>query len=232
MSEENEPIFTQIRSPRAAAINGILFSLLSVAIMVLVQRLVTVSPADVNPEWLETNSKAVSIALVMVPFAGISFLWFTGVLRDWMVDREDRFFSTVFFGTGILFVGMLFVWAASFGALFETYASDSDKLVDRDMVAFGYTFMSEILGDYALRMLGVYMSSIATLWLKTKMMPSWLIGITYIVALIFLILANMILEARFFFPGWVFLVSVYILIYNYRRSSRNESGLREGDRKA
>ena len=221
MSEENESTISQIKSPRAAAINGILFSLLSVVIMLLVQKLVTVAPTDVSQEWLKKYSRAASLALLMVPFAGITFLWFTGVMRDWLVGWEDRFFSTVFFGSGILFVGMLFIWAASFGALFDTYASVSDKLVVGDTVVFGYTFMSEILGDYALRMLGVYTSSIATLWLRTGAMPRWIIIITYIISLVFLIFAGMIPATRFVFPGWVFLVSVYILISKYRRVPSN-----------
>ena len=218
MSEKNELTISQLRSPRAAALNGILFSLLSVTIMYLVQPLVTITPSDISQEWLEANSKAASVALVMVPFNGIAFLWFTGVLRDWLVGRQDHFFSTVFFGSGILFVGMLFVWAASFGALFESYAAAGNKLVDGDLFVFEFIFMREILGDYALRMLAVYMSSIATLWTRSGVMPRWLIVITYIVAVAFLIFAGMIPMSRFIFPGWVFLVSVYILVYNYRRT--------------
>jgi hypothetical protein len=42
----------------------------------------------------------VAIALNLVPFAGIAFLWFVGVLRDRIGAREDRFFATVFLGSG------------------------------------------------------------------------------------------------------------------------------------
>ena len=48
----------------------------------------------------------------LIPFAGIAFLWFIGVLRDRIGEREDRFFATVFLGSGLLFVAMLFVAAA------------------------------------------------------------------------------------------------------------------------
>ena len=46
-------------------------------------------------------------ALYLAPFAGIAFLWFVAVIRDQIGDREDRFFATVFFGSGILFVALL-----------------------------------------------------------------------------------------------------------------------------
>jgi hypothetical protein len=40
-------------------------------------------------------------------------LWFIGVLRDRLGQLEDRFFATVFFGSGLLFLAMLFTSAAS-----------------------------------------------------------------------------------------------------------------------
>ena len=48
------------------------------------------------------------MGLYLVPFAGIAFLWFIGVVRDRIGEREDKFFATVFFGSGLLFVAMLF----------------------------------------------------------------------------------------------------------------------------
>jgi hypothetical protein len=55
------------------------------------------------------------LALYLVPFAGIAFLWFIGVLRDRLGELEDRFFATVFFGSGLLFLAMLFASAAVAG---------------------------------------------------------------------------------------------------------------------
>jgi len=60
------------------------------------------------------------------------------------------------------------------------------------------------------------MLSIGTIWTRGEVTPRWLTLITYLVALIFLFLAGSIREARFVFPGWVLLTSVYILITNRR----------------
>ncbi len=57
-----------------------------------------------------------AVSLNLVPFAGIAFLWFIGVLRDRIGEREDRFFATVFLGSGLLFVAMMFVAVAVAGA--------------------------------------------------------------------------------------------------------------------
>jgi MFS family permease len=127
---------------------GILFSLLLMTSMILFRNIVTVTPADINRDWLETNANTASLALGLVPFAGIAFLWFTGVIRDRLGDREDRFFATVFLGSGIILVVMLFIWAAAFGAIFGSYAVAADRLVDEDIFVFGVTFMNEIMGNY------------------------------------------------------------------------------------
>jgi hypothetical protein len=158
----------------------------------------------------------------LVPFSGIAFLWFTGVIRDRLGDREDRFFATVFLGSGILYVGMGFVWAATLGAIFGSYALTTYNLVDSDVFVFGFAFINEIVGNYTLRMAGVYMMAISTLWTRTGLMPRWFTILTYILALGFLVAAERIREARFSFPLWVLGVSVYVLVTNYRRTHDQE----------
>ena len=205
-----------IRSPRSAAIAGIVFSLLTAASMYLITDVATVTPADINEEWLEATSKTVPLAIGLVSFAGIAFLWFTGVIRDLLGHREDQFFATVFLGSGIIFVATLFFWAATVGAIFGTFAVSTEAVVDSDIYVFGFKLMNETMSNFTLRMAGVYMLSIGTLWTRTKVMPRWLIIITYILAFSFLFLAGLFHQARFIFPGWVFLVSVYVLITNRR----------------
>ena len=224
MTGETELLLERrVRSPRSAAIAGVLFALLMATSMFLITSVTAVAPADVSSDLLESESNTVSLALGLVPFAGIAFLWFTGVIRDHIGDREDQFFATVFLGSGIVFVVMIFVWAATIGAVFASYAVAADLLVDNDIFIFGFSLMREIIGNYALRMAGVYMLSISTLWTRAGVMPRWLTLTTYIVALGFLFFAGATRQARFLFPAWVLVVSVYVLITN-RRISRRASG--------
>ena len=217
MSEENILLIQrQIRSPRSAAVAGIIFSLLMIASMILISTITSVTLSDISRDWLETRVDTASLALGLVPFAGIAFLWFTGVIRDHVGDREDRFFATVFLGSGIAFVVLLFIWAAIIGAIFGSFTLAADILVDNDIFIFGFAFMNQIISNYTLRMAGVYMLSISTLWTRTSVMPRWLTIITYIVALGFLFFACLSRRSRILFPVWVFLVSVYILIVNRR----------------
>ena len=102
-----------LRTPRAAAIAGIAFGVLYAfsTFVLTIESPVGVGPADFA-EWYRANamSDIAIVSLYLVPFAGIAFLWFIAVIRNRIGDREDRFFATVFLGSGLLFVAMF--WAA------------------------------------------------------------------------------------------------------------------------
>ena len=93
---------------------GIVFSVFLIAALVLLTVSVPGDPATPRT-WLTDSRRraAVVVAVNLIPFAGIAFLWFVGVLRARIGEREDRFFATVFLGSGLLFVAMLFVAAAA-----------------------------------------------------------------------------------------------------------------------
>jgi hypothetical protein len=116
MKQEDTLIRARLKTPRAAAIAGILFAVLLITGLVLFRLSVRADPLEAGA-WLKTGSKTVALALNLVPFAGIAFLWFIGVLRDRLGELEDRFFATVFFGSGLLFLAMLFASAAVAGGI-------------------------------------------------------------------------------------------------------------------
>jgi hypothetical protein len=109
MKQQATLIREGLNTPRAAAVAGILFSVFLIAGLVLFRLSVRADPLEAGA-WLKTSSNTVALGLNVVPFAGIAFLWFIGVLRDRLGEFEDRFFSTVFLGSGLLFLAML--WAS------------------------------------------------------------------------------------------------------------------------
>ena len=226
MAEEFEKLTRrEVRSPRAAAIAGIIYSILVITVMILTRRAGYIQPQNITREFLESWSGTFSLVLTMVPFAGIAFLWFTGVVRDRLREREGRFFATLFFGSGIIHVVLLFIWGAILGTILNMANLASRGIVNTispDIYIFGVVLMNEIIGNFALRMAGVYMLAIGTLWSRTKLMPRWLTLITYLLALGFLVAAQRIREARFIFPVWVLVVSIYTLVLNYRSKHQDD----------
>ena len=105
------------RSRRAAAIAGIIFSVLLLTAMTMWR----LALSDDNLDALRSmrHDARRSAWPHLVPFAGIAFLWFIGVIRDQLGDVEDRLFSTVFMGSGLLFLAMLFVGAVTSVSLVE-----------------------------------------------------------------------------------------------------------------
>jgi hypothetical protein len=163
----------RLKTPRAAAIAGILFSVLLTTTLVLLRISVpTISPE--MQEWSATRSRNVLLALNLVPFAGIAFLWFIGVVRDRLGAYEDRFFATVFFGSGILFLAMFFAAAAVAGATIMVLNAAPKLLVESGAYTFGRAISAQIMNVFALKMAGVFMISTATLARRTHILPRWI----------------------------------------------------------
>ena len=214
-----EKIAQDIRSPRSAGIAGLIFSFLVIFQLGVSSAIGTdtlpIIPRDILEQWSRVGSQV----LGTMPFAGIAFLWFTGVIRDWLGEREDRFFSTGFLGSGIIYVAMMFVYAAVLGAILGTSALAEIFVLDNDVFIFGFALLNEVLGNYALRMAGVYMLSIGSLLTRTGHAPRWLVILTFLVAVGFLLFAGIFPETRYIFPIWVAVISIYILVLNYRRDN-------------
>lgn len=110
----------ELRTPRAAAVAGIAFALILGTVIVLARSSTLAQGVDPTT-WLNPQSRrtSVEVALYLVPFAGIAFLWFIGVLRSRLGAAEDRLFATVFLGSGLLFVASLFVATAALSAILQ-----------------------------------------------------------------------------------------------------------------
>ena len=167
-----------LRTPKAAAIAGMLFSGLTVAVFWLLWNSVPADPQEPGL-WLTTNANAVALGLNLVPFAGIAFLWFIGVLRDRLGDREDRFFATVFFGSGILFLGMLFAAAAMVGAILITFGTQPKELLNSATFHFARATAQTIMHIYMIKMAAVFMITASTLAIYIRFVPRWLALLGY-----------------------------------------------------
>ncbi len=197
---------SSLTTPRAAAVAGVLFALLFGTALVLI-RLALPEGEQPGAQWLQTGSTNLKIAAVVMPFAAIAFLWFMGVVRDGLGRYEDKFFSTVFIGSGLLFLAMMFV-ATGVGLGLERSHAGRDP----DLASFGQMVLLTVSKTYALRMAAVFMISLATIWLKTGLMPRWLVYVSYLAAVGLLVASDVTMWLVLAFPVWVLVVSLLLLV--------------------
>ena len=207
-----------LRTPKAAAIAGILFSILLVAIVVLLHGSVPPDPHEPG-EWLSRNPTQVRIAIELVPFAGVAFLWFIGVLRDHLGQQEDRLLSTVFFGSGILFLSMLFAFAAFISAVLLTFAARPEALVDSPIFHFARAASYSIANIYMVKMAAVFMISTSTVAIYTGIVPRWVALTGYALAAVLLIGNYFVPWGLIAFPVWIVLLSVCLLRDRFRTAA-------------
>jgi hypothetical protein len=209
-----------LKTPRSAAIAGIIFAVLYGASMVLLNVSLSQESAAGIARTV-TNPRTVTLALILIPYAGIAFLWFIGVIRDLLSESEDRLFATVFLGSGLLFLALTFIGAALAAGLLSASAIEPSGLVQSGVMLYGSTVVYNIFNIYAVRMAGVFMISLATIWLRTGVMHRGWAFLTYVLALVLLLSIDYSFWVTLILPGWVLVISVYILIRNLHNRPRN-----------
>jgi hypothetical protein len=200
----------RLRTPRSAGYAGILFSVLITISLVTIRLAVPAKPSEAGP-WLSdpTRRHLVQVALALMPFAGVAFLWFVGVVRDRIGEAEDRFFSTLFLGSGLVFIALLMAAEAVASALIA-------DLPDGDLraVSPGWTTGRHIVGEFmlgGLQMAGVFTTAAATILLRTGRWPRSLAIVGFVISAILMVAMYAFAWASLLFPLWVFAVSLVTL---------------------
>jgi hypothetical protein len=211
-----------LTTPRAAALAGVLFAVLFTTSIVLIR---TSLPEGAQPgsQWLEAGNDKIRLASELMPFAGICFLWFIGVVRANLGRYEDKFFATVTLGSGLLFLAMMFASAAVGAGLASASHYSGGSAAG---TVFGQMLLLKLSKTYALKMAAVFMMSLATIWLRTGLMPRWLTIATYVMALTLILAGETSMWLSLAFPFWVLIVSLLFLV----RAGAFESGHRENHR--
>ena len=204
--------------PRAAAIAGLIFSLLMLVTLGIIRVAI--------PEGLEEQSavnarfgRAITLALHLVPFAGLAFLRLIGVLRNRMGAAEDQFVATVFLGSGLLFVASLFAATAIAGAVLGSLHARPDQQVSGDVYYFARQVAYSFLNIFAVRMAGVFVFSTCVIALRTGILPRWIAFSGFACGLTLLLVISNWLWIAMLFPLWTILVSVHILVVQRKSGS-------------
>ncbi|MFJ9710100.1 hypothetical protein [Streptomyces sp. NPDC101234] len=208
-----------LETPRAAGAAGIVFALLLAAAMVLIRLGIPQGAEAVSDQAVDpTRRSALRAALALVPFAGIFFLWFAGAVRAHVGEGEDRFLATVFLGSGLIFIAMMFGGAAAAAAVLDT-AHPAGTSPSRPTWDFGQHLAYTLLIGYAMRMAAVFASSTSVIGYRLGIMPRWLTVLGLLVALVLLFVSPSVPWAELVFPAWSLLLSVHIVVVSFRRAA-------------
>ncbi|HYO04187.1 MAG TPA: hypothetical protein VET27_20890 [Mycobacterium sp.] len=213
MDDVNRPRPVQrLSTPRGAAIAGILFAVLFASSLVLLRSAVPDDPFA-QTAWVTRGETRISTALVLAPLASIAFLWFIGVVRDQLGNLEDRFFGSVFLGSGLLFLATVAVSMSIAGAILMV--AQIPVMASNGLIYFARSLMLQISNVWGVRFAGVFMISLATIWIRTRLMPRWLAFVTYLLAVSLLLVVTRNLWITLVFPAWVFGISTVILVRSH-----------------
>jgi MFS superfamily sulfate permease-like transporter len=115
---------------------------------------------------------------------------------------------------------MIFIATALAGGLWSFYAS-YQEIASETVYKAGRMLVSQITNVYGLRMASVFMLSSATMWMRTQVVPRWLAILTALLALVLLFTIGLSPWLPLIFPTWMLIVSILILISNYRRKAQS-----------
>ncbi len=203
-----------LRSIESAAIAGIVFSVLFVAALLLMSDAPAIDapPDEISRFYDDPDAFGpVLIGLNLVPVSIIGLLWFIAVIRRRIGSREDKLFSTVFLGGGLLFGALVLVGAAAAAA--PALVSElSGRPPEPDSSVMMRAVGSALLAIHAPRLGSLFIFSASTLGLRTGAFPRWLSLLGYVLGLALLGLFAYVDLMRYAFPVWVGVASVALLI--------------------
>ena len=209
MSEGASASLRELRTPHAAGITGVLFAGLFAAAVVLERIAAPGNPTSGRDDLSGVDPALILVASHLIAFAGIFFLWFIGVVRSRLGSREDQFFSSVLFGSGIVFVASLYasvaVGAAGVAEMHRgpPEALESVRLAFDTSYFFGYVF--------AAKAAGAFMAVFTTMLRGLAQSPRWMTVFGYVGALMLLFTIPHVEWLLLVFPLWVLLLSIQIL---------------------
>jgi len=208
-----------LTTPRAAGIAGIAFAVLFVLALVLLRDTVGRGLATETVLLNVTSGSTLAlVGLYLVPFAGIAFLWFIGVVRDRIGEREDKFFATVFFGSGLLFVAMLFAAAAVIGGLVAGYRFGTATPTTEATIGFARSVGYSFLFVYAAKAAGVFTLATSTI-IRRSRWPRWTFLSGFATAAVLILSMSFFEPIVLIFGVWVAAISVHVLVTGGRQAS-------------
>lgn len=205
------------RRAESAAAAGVVYAILAAVAVFLVRS--ALPPPSAEAEWIEwigdaAHRRSLFIALSLSSISAVAFLWFVAVVRRRIGDLEDRFFATVFLGSALVHVALWLVGMAVLAAPAMIDTTDSSMGWDVFRLAGGTAI--GILLVAGPRIQAVFVASTSTMFLRTRVVPTWLPYLGYAIALVMFVVPIVTTPMGLGLPTFV-LVSSVTIFFSRRR---------------
>ncbi len=217
----------RIRSIDAAAIAGVVFTVLALAALALLSNYPAVNVSDEElTAWFDEpdNQATLILGLQLATTAAIAFLWFVAVVRRRIGRREDKFFATVFLGSAVLYTAVWVAGTATLAAPAVALVMLDAGSMDPATVTLAGGVGAALLLVVAPKLQAVFVLATSNVIYRAKVLPRWLPAIGVVVAVGLFIFPFLARPTGIVFPIWVLVVSLTILVHRRRSDRSREPG--------
>jgi hypothetical protein len=197
------------RLARGAGVAGLVFAALFVAAFGLLR--VDSPPSDplAFAAWWAASQDRISFGTFLVPIAGMSFIWFVAAVRRRIGSGEGLFFSTLFLGSGLVYVAMLCATGAAAASI--SAATLLGPLSTQLVATMGHSLAYAFFFGFAVRMSAMFMLAVASIGRGGQSLPRWLTLLTIALGAVSLVGGPMFEGTAVIFPAWVTIVSLLLI---------------------
>lgn len=206
----------RVRSLEAAAVAGVVYAVLTIGGLLLLAQFPSLDQSDEEiTSWFENsaNQSSLILGLNLVAVSSVAFLWFVAVIRRRVGDLEDRFFGTVFLGSGIAYIAIWLVAGAVLaGPAVATSVLDSGSVTEGS-ASLAAGIGAGLLLVVAPRVQAVFVLTTSAVILRSRVLPRWLAIVGYVVAIAMFLFPLVADPIGLVFPIWVAVVSVVLAVH-------------------
>jgi hypothetical protein len=199
---------TKASTTRAAGLAGLMFAILTAASLLLI-RDTPPRAESAFAHWWESYGPRYSIAMYLIPFAGIAFLWLLAALRHRIGRHEDQLFATVLLGSGLLYVAMFF--AAGAAASAAAFATTDDGPAAYDAFLFGRAMSRAFFFVFATKMAAAFMLVASGIGRRTGVFPAWFTLVGLVAGIVLLLTITYFEPIALVFPAWVAILGMLLV---------------------
>lgn len=158
--------------------------------------------------------RIVAAGLYLIPFSGITFIWFIVALRMWIsgsIRRINMLLANVQLAAGIIYVTLILAAGAAFSVRAATYELTDDPITPSSENVFP-RLGSILFLTLAMRMAAMVVFTTSSIGRSSGILPRWFGVVGILVGISLLLSASLSPLLILLFPTWLTVLSIILLL--------------------